>query len=126
MIEGRKTFVFDLDGTICSQTAGGDEYASAVPNPLVVDCVRKLAELGHEIVIYTARGMKTISSDGRRLSKYDMAKEAEDWLGPSTSRWLEDNGVPFDRLVFGKPSGDYYIDDKGMSVGYLIEILGVA
>ena len=30
--------------------------------------------------------------------------------------WLEKHGVKYDELIFGKPLGDWYIDDKGMSV----------
>lgn len=120
----RKTFVFDLDGTICSQTAGGDEYFSALPNPLVIDCVRRLHDLGHRIVIHTARGMATV---GKGFEVYaDAVESVEEHYGQRTRNWLRDHGVPFDELVFGKPSGDYYVDDKGMSIGYLIELMGVA
>jgi phosphoglycolate phosphatase-like HAD superfamily hydrolase len=122
----RKTFVFDLDGTICQQTDGGQSYFDAVPNPLVVDCVRRLHELGHRIVIHTARGMSSLAAAARFSDRDELVRAVENTYRDGTRLWLKENGVPFDELVFGKPSGDYYVDDKGMSIGYLIELMGVA
>jgi hydroxymethylpyrimidine pyrophosphatase-like HAD family hydrolase len=122
----RKTFVFDLDGTICEQTEGGEAYWNARPNPLVVDCVRRLHELGHRIVIHTARGMSSLAAAGKFYGRNELVRAVENTYRNGTWCWLKENGIPFDELIFGKPSGDYYIDDKGMSIGYLIELMGVA
>jgi len=125
-METKKTFVFDLDGTICSQTMGGDDYAHAVPNPLVIDCMKKLWDLGHEIIIYTARGMGWAARDLKHLHREEQLKKVTERYDKMTRQWLDDNDVMYHRLHFGKPAGDYYIDDKGMALGYLIDLLGVA
>src|SRR5918999_788747 len=90
-----KTFCFDLDGTLCSNTFG--EYESAAPFPWAVARVNALAGAGHRIVIFTARGSAT----------------GIDWA-ERTRGQLEDWGVRYDDLVFGKPSADVYVDDRAV------------
>lgn len=89
-------YVFDLDGTICTQERSYDE---ARPIASVVEHVRRLHAEGHRIVIYTARGSET----------------GIDWRDV-TERQLEAWGVPFDLLMDGKPAGDFYIDDRAVNV----------
>jgi capsule biosynthesis phosphatase len=98
-----KTFVFDLDGTLCETE--GNNYADAVPKKDVVDRVNKLVELGHTVHIFTARGMATYFGD------VELARDAYYEL---TEQWLADNGVKYHKLFFGKPAGDYYVDDKAL------------
>lgn len=96
-----KTFVIDIDGTICSNTDG--DYQSAKPLVRAIENVKRLKLLGAEIVFFTARGTTT-NVDWRSL----------------TEGQLEEWGVPYDYLVFGKPNGDFFIDDKGVSSTYLL------
>lgn len=104
------TFVFDLDGTICSQEKSG-EYHLAKPIVPMIEKVNKLFDEGHEILIFTARGMRT----------YGTRALAVQALGEMTANWLDDNGVRYTRLQFGKPPGDFYIDDKGISAEKFLE-----
>ena len=90
-----KTYCFDLDGTLCSNTFG--EYESAVPFPWAVARVNALADAGHRILIFTARGSAT----------------GIDW-SDRTRVQLEDWGVHYDDLIFGKPSADVYVDDRAV------------
>ena len=99
-----KKYVFDLDGTLCSLTDG--DYASALPFLNRIAKVNKLYDEGHEIIVYTARGM------GRFSNNSASAKENFEDL---TRDQLEDWGVRYHLLMLGKPSGDFYIDDKGLS-----------
>ena len=62
---------------------------------------------GWEIVIYSARGQVSCKGD---------LKEIERKNRPVVEEWLKRHNVPCDELVFGKPIGDIYIDDKGMSL----------
>ena len=96
------TYVFDIDGTICSLTNG--EYEKAVPIKERIEKVNSLYEEGNQIIFYTARGM------GRFKNNRSLA-EAEFWT--FTNRQLNDWGVKFHGLWLGKPAGDIYVDDKG-------------
>ena len=96
------TYVFDIDGTICSLTNG--EYEKAVPIKERIEKVNSLYEKGNQIIFYTARGM------GRFKNNRSLA-EAEFWT--FTNRQLNDWGVKFHGLWLGKPAGDIYVDDKG-------------
>ena len=50
-----KTYVFDIDGTICTITDG--DYETAKPLQARIDQINKLYDEGHEINFLTARGM---------------------------------------------------------------------
>lgn len=104
-----KIYVFDLDHTLCIPKKFDDterRYAQAEPIPHMIEYVRKLHHRGDTIIIHTARRMLTHRGD---LSKI----EAD--VGQVTRDWLTDNNVPYDQLIFGKPYGDYYIDDKAIN-----------
>lgn len=90
-----KTYCFDLDGTLCTITPG--EYADANPIFERIQVVNELFELGHEIVIHTARG-STTGIDWTELTKLQLAT------------WE----VKYHKLQLGKPFADVYVDDKGI------------
>lgn len=91
---GRKTWVWDIDGTICSETGGN--YAAAEPLKDSIDVLNSLFENGDEIVLHTARGMKRFNNDvGMVYSN----------LYNLTVSQLSDWGVKYDRLIMGKPYG---------------------
>ncbi len=90
-----KIYVFDIDGTICSNTFG--EYAKAEPIRKRINLINKLFDQGNIIKLFTARG-STTKIDWKELTKEQMTK------------W----GVKYHELILGKPEGDFYIDDKGV------------
>lgn len=96
--------VVDLDGTICELKKGDQSYADVAPLPGAIESLRRLKSLDHEIVIYTARHMKSCDGNIGQVNRR---------IGKITLDWLEHYGVPYDEIVFGKPSGDVYIDDLG-------------
>jgi uncharacterized HAD superfamily protein len=98
-----KTYVFDIDGTICSHTDGN--YKNAKPFENRIKIINTLHNEGHIIIFLTARGM------GRHKNNFDSAKKEFYEL---TKNQLSEWGVKYHQLFLGKPSGDYYIDDKGM------------
>lgn len=100
------TYVFDLDGTICTQEKF-ENYSKALPVENVIEKMRLLSSKGHTIVIHTARGMTTYGGDLGMIETH---------LRDLTETWLELWHVPYTELVFGKPSGDFYVDDKGINV----------
>lgn len=99
-------YVFDLDGTLCTQEKSG-EYEKALPITHMINIVNFLYDEGHDITIFTARGMNTYEDD------VDAARNAY-WN--ITVKWLMENGVKHNRLRFGKPAADYYVDDKAMTL----------
>jgi capsule biosynthesis phosphatase len=114
----KETYVFDLDGTICEiadPKTYGDARArddvlmiigSVRPRKDVVDLINRLWGQGHDIVIHTARGMRSFSGDVSAI---------EHMYRRPTEEWLQKNRVCYNRLVFGKPSGDRYVDDKALT-----------
>ena len=94
------TYVFDIDGTICSLTEG--KYQDALPIQHRIDRINALYEEGHTIIFQTARGM------GRSGNSYAYAHKA---FYEMTRQQLLEWGVKFHSLFLGKPSGDFYIDD---------------
>lgn len=112
-----KTYVFDLDKTICIPQDFDDtdrRYAMAKPIPEMIEFVQEVHRNGHRVVIHTARRMLTHKGNMQLI---------EDDVGQVTRNWLIVHKVPFDELVFGKPFGDFYIDDKAVNAYELLDQL---
>jgi hypothetical protein len=97
-------YVFDIDGTICTDTNG--DYYSAKPIIDRVNTVNRLYREGHQITLFTARGMGSTRNDEKKARKK--------WKN-LTENQLHEWGVKYHYLFLGKPAGDVYIDDKGMN-----------
>tara|TARA_R100001163_G_C5065460_1_gene203418 strand:+ start:840 stop:1166 length:327 start_codon:yes stop_codon:yes gene_type:complete len=98
-------YVFDIDGTICSHTSSSSSYEKAKPILERIDKINNLFKEGHRIIFHTARGMGTFKNDPLK------AHDKYYWL---TYNQLNEWGVKFHKLIMGKPSGDLYVDDKGV------------
>jgi capsule biosynthesis phosphatase len=96
-------YVIDIDGTICTITNG--YYENAEPLWDRIEHINKLYDKGNTIVYFTARGMNTYS-DNVILAK-------DKWFD-FTKNQLQKWNAKYHDLILGKPSGDLYIDDKGM------------
>ena len=99
-------YVFDIDGTICTHKNKDDPYEEATPITERIDKINNLFNEGHRIIFHTARGMGTFNNDGKK------AHEKYYWL---TLEQLDKWNVKFHKLIMGKPSGDLYVDDKGIN-----------
>jgi len=99
-----KTYVFDIDGTICTKT--DSDYENATPFKERIRKINQLYDDGNIIVFNTARGM------GRTGGR---SKHAIRMFFDITSKQLDKWGVKYHRLMLGKPAADYYIDDKGIN-----------
>ena len=97
------TYVFDIDGTICTSKDG--DYSKAIPIKERIEKINKLYEEGNIINFNTARGM------GRTNN---CATKANELFRDLTAKQLKEWGVNYHNLFLGKPSGDLYIDDKGV------------
>jgi len=96
-------YVFDIDGTLCTNTDG--DYSKAEPLTERIQKVNDLFDQGNRIILFTARGM------GSSGNNSEIAKEKWELF---TKTQLETWGVRYHLLFLGKPSGDFYVDDKGI------------
>jgi len=99
-------YVFDLDGVICQLKTSNQTYEEVIPNTQVIKIINELKENGDYIIIHTARHMKTCEGDVVKVKQK---------IGKITEKWLEKWNVNYDELIFGKPHGDVYIDDLGIT-----------
>jgi len=95
--------IVDLDNTLVTINR---DYSNVQPVAHIVIFIRHLKTQGHEVVIHTARGMITAAGNMGKLIKN---------IGSVTLDTLEKLEIPYDEIVFGKPYGDVYIDDKGFN-----------
>lgn len=100
-------YVVDIDGTICIPGPNKNtDYSDSIPIQSRIDKINKLYDEGNTIVYLTARGM------GRHNNNVDLAKkEFYEFTEKQLTLW----GCKYHQLFLGKPSGDYYIDDKGVN-----------
>ena len=97
-------YIFDIDGTVCTKSS--PNYSQAKPLMGRIEKINKLYDDGHTIIYHTARGM------GRH--KNNMFLAIQDFY-EITKNQLDLWGAKHHHLFLGKPSGDIYIDDKGIS-----------
>jgi capsule biosynthesis phosphatase len=100
-------FCIDIDGTITKTRKEGQEYGDIKPKHGAVNALKKLKEEGHYIILNTARNMETFSSNVGKV----MAVQ-----GPILFEWLKKYEIPYDEIYFGKPSADFYVDDKAIKL----------
>jgi FMN phosphatase YigB (HAD superfamily) len=101
-----KTYIFDLDGTLCDTPMGvgpdgkaGPQYYDATPYTTRIKKVNDLYIQGHHIIIETARGNVS----------------GKDWTA-FTKTQIDKWGIKYDKLRVGsKFAADFYIDDKGVN-----------
>lgn len=101
-----KRLVFDLDGTLT--TEGPQDYTQKKPNVAVIQRLREYKAAGFEIVICTARNMRTYGGSIGHLNVHTL---------PTVIEWLNSNDVPYDEVHVGKPwcgNEGFYIDDKAI------------
>ena len=97
-------FVFDIDKTLCTEPRVTGDYSTCEPIERNIAYVKGLHAQGHYILLATARRMRT------HASKVGAAVAD---IGMVTMQKLKDWEVPYDEICFGKPWGQFYIDDLG-------------
>lgn len=103
-----KTYVIDIDGTICiNGDCSSCKYEGSIPIPERIKQINTLYDEGHTIKYFTARGMGRFNDD---------VKKAQEKFYTLTKTQLSIWGCKYHELILGKPSGDIYIDDKGVNV----------
>lgn len=102
----KRRFCFDLDNTLVSPCKIPGDYSTVGPIWENIEVVRYLKRMGHTIIIQTARRMQT--------HKGNVGKILAD-IGKITFETLDNFGIPYDEVFFGKPIADYYVDDKAIN-----------
>jgi hypothetical protein len=99
------TFAFDIDNTICKTVK--NFYKRSKPNYRVIKLINKLNDDGHIIKIFTSRYMGRNNDNINFVKKkyYKIVKK-------DLVKW----GVKFNKLILGKPSYDYIVDDKALNI----------
>lgn len=90
----KKTWVWDIDGTICTETGGN--YHLCEPFPEAIEKLNRLHDRGDDVILHTARGMKRFNNDVALVYQN---------LYELTKKQLETWGVRYDKLIMGKPYG---------------------
>ena len=97
---------FDLDNTLVSYPKVKGDYSSVEPITKNINFLKLLKELGHTIIIHTARRMKTHHGNiGAVISD----------IGRVTFDTLDKFDIPYDEIYFGKPYAHFYIDDLAIN-----------
>lgn len=101
-------YVIDIDGTICDKPEGMQDcdYDASIPKSDRIYKINKLYDEGHQIIYFTSRGMGRFG---------DQSNLAQKMFYELTANQLTEWGCKYHKLILGKPSGDYYIDDKGIN-----------
>jgi len=108
IMDGKKTYCIDIDGVIAEMNGVCKtcKYESSTPMKENIEKINKLYDDGHYIKYFTARGMGTYNDDANLAN----ARWRE-----LTELQLRIWNCKYHELIMGKPSADYYIDDKAVN-----------
>ncbi len=101
-----KKLIVDLDGTLTQ--ANTSDYENVLPREDVILQLRQYKDQGFEIVIATARNMRTYEGNVGKINIYTL---------PIITEWLDKHQVPYDEILVGKPwcgHEGFYIDDRAV------------
>jgi capsule biosynthesis phosphatase len=102
-----KRLVFDLDGTLALDDPD-KAYADRAPNAAVVEKLRQYRADGFEIIICSARNMRSFAGQIGRINAETL---------PVIIDWLKRHDIPYDEIHVGKPwcgTEGFYIDDRAV------------
>lgn len=102
-----KRLVIDLDDTLTVRSVSTD-YANAPVREDVAERVRAYKAQGFEIIISTARNMRTYKGNVGLINVHTL---------PSIIAWLDRHAIPYDEIVVGKPwcgTEGFYVDDRAV------------
>jgi len=101
-----KKLIVDLDGTITKSDTS--DYQNVSPNLDVIDKLHFYKSLGYEIIIQTARNMRTYEGNVGKINIHTL---------PIITEWLDRHEVPYDEIHVGKPwcgFEGFYVDDRAV------------
>ena len=105
-MQPKSSLVVDIDGTLCPIKESHQSYEDLTPFPQIVQKLYDYKALGFEIVLYTARNMRTYDGNLGLINVH---------TARMTLDWLDHHKIPYDQIFFGKPwpgPNGFYIDDR--------------
>lgn len=109
-----RKLIFDLDGTLTQ--ANTADYKNVKPYTDVIEKLREYHADGFEIVISTARNMRTYEGNVGKINIHTL---------PTIIEWLNKHNVPYDEIIVGKPwcgIDGFYIDDRAIRPSEFISL----
>lgn len=107
--------VIDLDGTLTIDEATVP-YPRKRPNIAVVEKLRAYKAQGFQIVVFTARNMRTHQGQLGLINVHTL---------PIILEWLRLHEIPFDEVIVGKPwcgTDGFYVDDKAIRPSEFVQL----
>ncbi|BCV34614.1 HAD hydrolase family protein [Shewanella algae] len=101
-----KRLIVDLDGTLTQ--GDSKDYSAVSPRLDVIAKLREYQAQGFDIVISTARNMRTFEGNVGKINIHTL---------PVITAWLDKHQVPYDEILVGKPwcgHEGFYIDDRAI------------
>ncbi|MBO2677173.1 HAD hydrolase family protein [Shewanella algae] len=101
-----KRLIVDLDGTLTQ--GDSKDYSAVSPRLDVIAKLREYQAQGFDIVISTARNMRTFEGNVGKINIHTL---------PVITAWLDKHLVPYDEILVGKPwcgHEGFYIDDRAI------------
>ena len=92
---------FDIDGVVCKNN--NNDYSKSIPLKKNIKKINELYDNGYYIKLFTARYM------GRSQQKVSVATRNAKKI---TLYQLKSWNLKYNEVIFGKPSYDYFVDDK--------------
>ncbi len=102
-----KKIIVDVDNTLTIDSSS-NSYNLKIPNKALIEKLKVYKKNGYEIILFSARNMKTFNGDISKINKITL---------PVLTEWLQENNVEYDGIIMGKPwCGElgFYIDDKAI------------
>lgn len=99
----KKILCFDLDNVICTTTK--NNYSKSRPKKKIIKFINGLYNSEYYIKIFTSRFM------GRSNENIKLARKKGESL---TKKQLKNWKLKYHELIMGKPSYDYFVDDKAI------------
>lgn len=102
-----KRLVVDLDDTLTVHGSAAS-YADKEPNRPLVAKLREYKAAGFEIIVQTARNMRTYQNSIGKINANTL---------PVILDWLKRHDIPYDEIHVGKPwcgTEGFYVDDRAV------------
>ncbi len=99
--------MIDLDDTL-TRPDPARSYAEKEPNLPVIEKLREYQADGFEIIVQTARNMRTHNNSIGKINAHTL---------PVIIEWLKRHDVPYDEIHVGKPwcgADGFYVDDRAI------------
>jgi len=102
-----KRLIIDLDGTLALADPSRS-YPEKEPNWALVAKLREYQAAGFEIIVQTARNMRTYQNSIGKINANTL---------PGVIAWLDRHQIPYDEIHVGKPwcgFDGFYVDDRAV------------